>query len=233
MDFDSFSGADGSVLIPAVAQENFEERTPCVLLVDCSKSMEGDPIDQVNKGVVQLQQELARDPLVAARVTLCVIAVGGNGPNEVQIVTDWTDANDFVAPAPFVAGGTTPLGAGITLAMCEIERVKQGFRQTGVSFKRPLIIGLTDGRPTDDFRKAAIQCAQAVRDRKLLLWMLATEDADCEALAHFGGQVFDVADADLRQVFQFVSYSLAGMSRSNAGDELQLPTPQQFFTSGV
>jgi hypothetical protein len=48
--------------------DNPEPRCPCILLLDTSGSMAGQPIAQLNAGLKQFQQELAGDPLAAKRV---------------------------------------------------------------------------------------------------------------------------------------------------------------------
>ena len=46
-------------LIPYVEfADNANERTPCVLVLDCSGSMRGEPIKQLNAGLKALEKEL-------------------------------------------------------------------------------------------------------------------------------------------------------------------------------
>ena len=46
-------------LIPYVEfADNANERTPCVLVLDCSGSMRGEPIKQLNVGLKALEKEL-------------------------------------------------------------------------------------------------------------------------------------------------------------------------------
>ena len=40
--------------------DNANERTPCVLVLDCSGSMRGEPIKQLNAGLVALEKELRK-----------------------------------------------------------------------------------------------------------------------------------------------------------------------------
>ena len=41
--------------------DNANERTPCVLVLDCSGSMRGEPIKQLNIGLKALEKELKED----------------------------------------------------------------------------------------------------------------------------------------------------------------------------
>jgi hypothetical protein len=50
------------VMIPYVEfAENANERTPCILVLDCSGSMRGEPIKQLNTGLQALEKELKED----------------------------------------------------------------------------------------------------------------------------------------------------------------------------
>ncbi len=53
--------------------ENPEPRCPCVLLLDTSGSMTGDPINELNAGLLTYKDELAADSLAAKRVKVVVL----------------------------------------------------------------------------------------------------------------------------------------------------------------
>ena len=53
--------------------ENPEPRVPCILLLDVSTSMQGDPIDQLNDGLELFRDELMADSLAAIGVSGCVV----------------------------------------------------------------------------------------------------------------------------------------------------------------
>ena len=94
--------------------DNANERTPCVLVLDCSGSMRGEPIKQLNAGLSALEKELKEDIDASSRVQILIIKAFGK--DEVKVASDWTDAMNFTAPA-MEAGGLTPLGKAMELAM--------------------------------------------------------------------------------------------------------------------
>ena len=57
--------------------DNPEPRCPCVLLLDTSKSMNGDRIAALNKGLQAFRDELIKDPLARQRVEIAVVTFGG------------------------------------------------------------------------------------------------------------------------------------------------------------
>ena len=95
-------------IIPYVEfADNANERTPCVLVLDCSGSMRGEPISQLNTGLAALEKELKDDIDASSRVQILIIKAFGK--DEAVISSDWIDAMNFTAPT-MEAGGLTPLG---------------------------------------------------------------------------------------------------------------------------
>lgn len=72
------------VMIPYVEfAENANERTPCILVLDCSGSMRGEPIKQLNTGLQALEKELKEDIDASSRVQLLVIKAYGKDDAEI------------------------------------------------------------------------------------------------------------------------------------------------------
>ena len=53
--------------------ENPDPRCPCILLLDCSGSMNGAPIQELNKGLKAFQQQLRSDDMASKRVEVTVL----------------------------------------------------------------------------------------------------------------------------------------------------------------
>ena len=126
------SGDDKFVdeMIPYVEfADNANERTPCVLVLDCSGSMRGEPIKQLNAGLKALEKELKEDIDASSRVQLLIIKAFGK--DEAVISSDWIDAMNFTAPT-MEAGGLTPLGKAMELALQKIEEQKCLYDSCGI-----------------------------------------------------------------------------------------------------
>ena len=105
------------VMIPYVEfAENANERTPCILVLDCSGSMRGEPIKQLNTGLQALEKELKEDIDASSRVQLLVIKAYGK--DDAEISADWVDAMNFTAPI-MEASGLSPIGKAMELALIE------------------------------------------------------------------------------------------------------------------
>jgi uncharacterized protein YegL len=87
--------------------DNPEPRCPCLLLLDTSGSMQGDPIDKLNAGLLTFKEELLADSLASKRVEVAVISFG-----PVVKESDFQTAPDFF-PTKLTANGDTPMGKAI------------------------------------------------------------------------------------------------------------------------
>lgn len=212
--------------IPDVALvDNSEQRTPLVLVLDCSGSMAGEPIRQLNEGLQLLEQELKADPIAAKRVRVLIVRFGGM--DEAEAVEEWRDAMDFVAPV-LEASGTTPTGQAVELALARIEEEKQAFRAAGVAYTRPWLFLMSDGMPTDAWDAAADACRQAEASNKVAMFPLAVgagaNDETLGAFSHRGKAAVKRLDGlKFRELFLWLSASMKVVSQSRPGGHAQLP----------
>ena len=171
-------------MIPYVEfADNANERTPCVLVLDCSGSMRGEPIKQLNIGLKALEKELKEDIDASSRVQLLIIKAFGK--DEIEISADWIDAMNFTAPE-MVAGGLTPLGKAMETALKKIEEQKDLYDNCGITSKRPWIFLISDGEPTDyDWESIAKKCCEAHEHNKVIIHTVGTEGANLDKLGKF------------------------------------------------
>ena len=212
--------------IPDVALvDNAEQRTPLVLVIDCSGSMAGAPISQLNAGLQVLEQELKADAIASKRVRLLVVQFGGR--DQVEMAGDWTDAMDFVAPT-FAADGSTPTGQAIDFALARIEEEKMGFKQAGVAYTRPWLFLMSDGQPTDAWQQAADRCRVAEQGNKVAVFPIAIgAGADANVLGQFSSKgsasVKRLEGLKFQELFLWLSASMKVVSQSKPGGQVQLP----------
>jgi|SRR5215831_8096560 len=218
------------ISIPDVALiDNTSQRLPCVLLVDGSGSMSGAPIDELNAGLCLLEEELKKDDIASQRVQLLVVRFGGL--NNVEIVTDWTDAMSFNAPY-ITSGGLTPIGAAVRLGLTKLEEQKARYRANGIAYNRPWIFLLTDGAPTDDdWQQAAAQSRAAEQDGKLIFFAIGVGmDVDLVKLAQFSTRPpVRLQGLKFRELFLWLSRSTSSASKAAQGTNVQLPPPSDWM----
>ena len=158
-------------------ESNPEARCPCVLLIDVSGSMNGDPIRELNNGLSAFQRALQQDDLAAMRVEVAIITFG----NKVQVAQDFISAHQYEAQ-PLKAGGSTPMGEAINTALDMLRQRKDVYRQHGVSYYRPWLFLITDGAPTDNWRPAAHRVPQAEASKSVAFFCVGVPRADMKRL---------------------------------------------------
>ena len=219
------SGDDKFVdeMIPYVEfADNANERTPCVLVLDCSGSMRGEPIKQLNAGLKALENELKDDIDASSRVQLLIIKACGK--DEAVISSDWTDAMNFTAPT-MEAGGLTPLGKAMELALRKIEDQKCLYDSCGITSKRPWIFLISDGEPTDyDWEIIAKKCREAQKDKRVVVHAVGTQGANLEKLAKFSVmEPKRLTGLKFTEFFLWLSRSVSCISKAapNIPDQLE------------
>ena len=212
-----------SSVIPDVALiDNSDERAPLVLVLDCSGSMRDDnKINLLNDGLKTLEVELKADPIAARCGRVLVISFGGD--NDVELMGDWTDAMDFTAPT-LKAGGMTPLGTAMKCALDEIESQKSQMRSAGVSYKRPIVMLLSDGDPTDEWQAVAAECKNAEASHKVNIMPIGIgSQANKDILGAFSNKgALNLSGLKFKELFIWLSRSVRAVSRAPAGGTVQL-----------
>src|SRR6185437_8991278 len=153
--------------------DNPEPRCPCVLILDTSQSMAGEPIAALLRGLSVFREELLAVPLASKRVEVAVISFGA----EVRVVQDFVTVDHFQLPL-LQAEGETPLCTAIVRALDLVEQRKERYRVNGVPYSRPWLFLITDGMPQGDSVEITRQAA-----RKAAVFAIGVEGANMKLLA--------------------------------------------------
>jgi uncharacterized protein YegL len=183
-------------------------RLPVYLLLDCSGSMTGEPIEAVRQGVKALLSDLRGDPMALENAYLSVITFSSSA----QQVAPLTDLASFSEPS-LNAGGTTALGEALRLLETCIDNEVQKASPTQKGDYKPLIFLMTDGQPTDSWEAAAAN----VKARKPgnIIACAAGPGADANKLKEITDTVVELKTLQpeqLRAFFKWVSSSIKTQS---------------------
>jgi uncharacterized protein YegL len=200
--------------------ENPEPRCPCVLLLDISGSMHGQPIQQLNDGLRAFKEELAGDAVACKRVEIGIVTFG-----PAQVLADFQTADAFQPPS-LQSAGDTPMGTAILKALELVEERKQRYKSNGVSYYRPWIFMITDGGPTDEWKNAAAKVREGEANRRFAFFAVGVEGAHFDVLKQIAvREPLKLNELRFRELFVWLSSSLSQVSRSQTHDEVKLDAP--------
>lgn len=202
--------------------DNPEPRVPCVLVLDVSGSMDGQPIQELNEGIRQYKDELASDSIASKRVEVAIVTFG----EDVRTVVDFTTAEGFEPPV-LGAAGMTPMGQAVDQAIDMVEARKQVYKANGIAYYRPWIFLITDGGPNDaNWERAAERAVLGDRAKSFAFFGVGIGEADMATLKRFCvREPLKMKGIKFRELFQWLSSSQKSVSRSTPGEEVPLQNP--------
>jgi uncharacterized protein YegL len=203
--------------------DNPEPRCPCVLVLDTSQSMSGEPIAALNRGLHVFRDDLLAVPLARKRVEVAIVTFGAT----VEVAQDFVTVDRFEPPV-LQAGGETPLCTGILKALDILEQRKERYRSNGVPYSRPWLFLLTDGMPQGETLETTRQAVQRLRAaesaRKAAFFAVGVEGANMKLLARISVRPPVKLDGlRFADLFAWLSASTARAATASANDQLALP----------
>lgn len=201
--------------------DNPEPRCPCVLLLDVSGSMSGQPIAELNSGLVTFKDELAADSLAMKRVEVAIVTFG---PTKVE--TPFTSASTFYPPE-LRSQGDTPMGNAILQALDLVRDRKNDYRANGISYYRPWVFLITDGGPTDAWQAAADAVREGESSKAFAFFAIGVKGANMDILKQISvREPLSLEGLKFRELFSWLSSSLRSVSRSTPGTDVALESPK-------
>jgi uncharacterized protein YegL len=205
--------------------ENPEPRCACVLLLDTSGSMQGEPIAALNQGLAAFKKDLMKDPLASRRVEVAVVTFD----NEIKLVQDFVTADQFEPPT-LTAQGQTFMGGAINRALEIVQARKAMYRQNGIAYYRPWIFMITDGEPQGEPEQAIQQAAQRLKadeaNKRVAFFAVGVQDANMGRLSEIVVRApVKLIGLNFVEMFVWLSKSMEAVSQSRTDEQIALPPP--------
>lgn len=215
MNFDELFGDSVSVV--------GEPHLACILLLDVSGSMTGEPIWNLNKAIRQFKEQVCKDEIARKRVDVAIVTFS----THVQVVSDFVPIEKLPDVA-LQAGGPTMMAEGIDTAINMVKKRNAFYQQIGIPFFKPWIFMITDGLPTSS-NVAMEQVAQRIHKEessgsngKLKFWVLGISGYDSSEMFKLTKRVVELRNHDFTGIFDWLSDSMTAISQSSIDENVPL-----------
>lgn len=202
--------------------DNYEQKCLCVLVVDISGSMHGEPINQLNKGLQEFHKEIMEDFVASQRLEVTIVTFGSS----VQCIQEPNLVNNFQMPT-LSADGSTKLVDGVRLAMDVVENRKQWYKETGQNYYRPMIILITDGEPDGDQDLIGLsnEVSNKVASKSFIFYSLGVRGYNHQKLNQICSTPppLPLDGYKFSEFFKWLSNSIGIITKSTEGEVLMLP----------
>ena len=222
----------------AESPENYEQKSICCFVVDVSGSMGGSPINELNKGLQEFHNEIAKDSMTANRLEIAVVEFS----DYVDTIVQPSLVDSFSMPALSVKG-TTKMVDGVREGISLVQSRKDWYKQTGQPYLRPWIILITDGAPDgdQDINGLASDIEHGTKNKNYVFLSIGVQGADMTVLNKISGYNQD-SNKNWKQMpamklqglkfadfFAWVSASMSIVAGSKDGDKVNLPDPSEWM----
>lgn len=191
-------------------------------IIDVSGSMHGARIDSVNQAMREVPAQLAdiNDESIDAKLLIAPIeystgarwfALENDMPAEVESFT-WVDLK---------TKGSTDFGAALDLLTEKLTTVENGGWMKGRGGAAPVLILISDGRPTDSYKNKLKELKKRGWFDAALKFAVAVEGADISILSEFTGHSEAIIDTttiknDLSSIVKAVIVSASKTASKSA-----------------
>ena len=201
--------------------ENYEQKCLCVLVLDVSGSMRGEPIAELNQGLKDFYQEISDDPTKKQRLEIALIEFNST----VRQTVDPALVDNFTMPE-LEANGSTAMVDAVNAAIDLVADRKAWYKETNQNYYRPWIILMTDGEPDSD--QDITTLAQRIQDdttqKRYAFMPIGVDGANMKILEQIKGNIppMKLKGTKFSDFFNWLSASMGVVVTAEEGQKVDL-----------
>ena len=206
----------------AEVAENYEQKCLCVLVLDVSGSMGGDPIRELNKGLQDFYDEISGDPTTSQRLEVALVTFS----HIVKTIQPPALVENFTMPQLITNGSTATVDA-VRDAIDIVAARKAWYKTTKQTYYRPWIILMTDGEPDrdQDADGLALQIREDTEKKKYVFLPIGVgKDANKDFLEKIKGNIapMKLQGTKFGSFFKWLSASIGTVVNSTEGQQVDI-----------
>ena len=201
--------------------ENSTKRVAVALCIDTSASMGGSKATDLVSAIRAFYQDVEDDPAAHAGAEICVV----NFNDGANVVQEFAGIEKVHRDIQLFPAGSTNTGAGVSLALDQLNDRKEMYSRHGVRYVQPWLVLMSDGAtypsqhlPARD--AALLRVTSMVDGGKLTVVPVAIgADADLNELARFSPNIPPLSrqPVEYKEFFRWLSQSLSRASQDAPG----------------
>jgi uncharacterized protein YegL len=208
---------------------NYEQKCLCVLVLDVSASMEGEPINQLNRGIQAFYNDITSNSTTSNRLEVCLIEFSA----EAKVLVEPSLSENFTMPT-LKTISTTALVDGVKLGIEKVMERKNWYKETKQKYYRPWVILITDGLPdrNQDIDGLATQIKKDVENKSYFFFALGVEGADMNILKSISSPSMPpemLEGLKFSDFFKWLSASMTNITSSKDGDSVSMANPASWM----
>lgn len=199
-------------------------RVPVCLCLDTSGSMSGARIDELNEGIRMFYESIKEDEMALYSAEISIVTFG----KDVKCIENFSTLENQEASPILTAGGLTPMGEGINLALDLLEKRKKEYQEVGVDYYQPWIVVMTDGESNgnpQELEKAISRTVSLLSEKKLIIFPIGIGgEADMNVLKRLSPNrtPLKLKGLNFKEFFAWLSQSVSRTSQSTPGEKIEL-----------
>jgi uncharacterized protein YegL len=210
---------------PKEFASNAEERLPCLLILDVSESMWGDPIDRLSASLTDFRDSLLKHPRLRRSIDVSVVTY-----NDTPTVEPFVSAADWIPPQ-LVAKGRTRTALAVGAGLDDLEKRLAEYNAAGIAFHRPWAFLWSDGVPTEspeETQAIAARIHKLEAAKRLNFFPVGVNSSSVRSylasLSKLNSPLF-LTDVQFANFFRWVYVSVERKWNSLTTEEIELPSP--------
>jgi uncharacterized protein YegL len=191
-----------------------ESHLACVLLLDTSGSMSGEPLKQLVAGVNRFNQGVSSNDISLRRIDLAIVAFN----DKTSIVQNFRPLTTIAPEITLSAGGSTNMGEALLESIELTKTYTQTYKVLSIPHHRSWVIMITDGAANgseEEFKKAAEYIKERAIEGRTKVIAIGVNGYYPEKLKELTEHVYSLDDMNFAGLFNWLRDSMKTIGYSD------------------